>query len=662
MKRALTVLLVLSFFPAAAHAADNWTDPFPGVRRLYRTTSGPNWRIHAMVIDLCAEGISFRATKSSERGRTTSSFGQLVGAQIAINGDFFSAGYATSGMAVGDGERWTNDNSARGWVGMGPGYVKISTPADGVDQPGWVNDSVGGNIMVLKDGVVTGDTGSFCTTRHPRTVAGLSADGMTLYLAVVDGRQTASVGMTCAELGNLMKGLGADDALNLDGGGSSTIWMAGSGVLNSPSDGSQRTVANHLGVYASGSGEPEACMKYEAELVAEYIGLDDFYKGGSSDGVPDVLVGDEFQGALSLTSRTPRRWRGTKMDYWFEPGFLAATNYVIESDHPVYDRMTWTVNSANDAPENPAKNAMGDAGSLVMHAYTTNETKRVTLDLRALEYSIGAVDHPDARAWLHHIDDVYGEQADFFEEPTNGNRFGVNVRDFAQLDVLSPYEWQFEDGGNEGWGACGDGIVVPVEGGAILLDGCISSPDWTLVDASRFDQAVVRLAAPLESLAIGIGDDLVEFEGLVAGDNVLDLAGTAWAGQIQAFNLQGNGAIDGLWFQSSADNSSSSGSEVFVSSTPFEPIGVVDNPNPIDPGNHTGGGGNNGTGVPGGNGGTNATNGGPMMMDDTTVTAEGGCCAVASPRPIRWPGLVALMLVVVGLRRGSRRASSFESV
>jgi len=81
--------LMLCLVAATAGASDTWTTPFTGVRYLYRTTSKP-WRIHAMVVDLCAAGVKVRATASSERKRTTSSFGSLVGAHAAINGDFFS--------------------------------------------------------------------------------------------------------------------------------------------------------------------------------------------------------------------------------------------------------------------------------------------------------------------------------------------------------------------------------------------------------------------------------------------------------------------------------------------------------------------------------------------------------------------------------------------
>ena len=100
---------------------------------------------------------------------------------------------------------------------------------------------VGGAGLLLRDGIVVQDwrveqfTAAFAETRHPRTLVGTHADG-SLLLVTVDGRQPKlSAGMTLAELRALARGLGLRNALNLDGGGSTTMW-AGGKVLNSPSD------------------------------------------------------------------------------------------------------------------------------------------------------------------------------------------------------------------------------------------------------------------------------------------------------------------------------------------------------------------------------------------------------------------------------------------
>ncbi|MFY1687668.1 phosphodiester glycosidase family protein [Plantactinospora sp. WMMB782] len=121
--------------------------------------------------------------------------------------------------------------------------------------------AVGGNRVLVRDGVPQqiGDVNP-----EPRTAVGFSADGRKMYLLTVDGRQADSRGVTLTELGRMMAELGAHDALNLDGGGSSTLLAREPGqpavrVENSPSDGSERPVPNGLALYAPrGSGRLRA--------------------------------------------------------------------------------------------------------------------------------------------------------------------------------------------------------------------------------------------------------------------------------------------------------------------------------------------------------------------------------------------------------------------
>ncbi|WP_245775002.1 phosphodiester glycosidase family protein [Nonomuraea wenchangensis] len=126
------------------------------------------------------------------------------------------------------------------------------------DDGGAVQAAVGGNWVLLKDGVVQNSTDP---AAHPRTAVGFSADGRTMHLLTVDGRQADSRGVTLNELAAMMADLGAANALNLDGGGSSTLLAREPGsaavqVENSPSDGGERHVPNGLALYApEGSGK-----------------------------------------------------------------------------------------------------------------------------------------------------------------------------------------------------------------------------------------------------------------------------------------------------------------------------------------------------------------------------------------------------------------------
>lgn len=125
--------------------------------------------------------------------------------------------------------------------------------------PGAVRELVGGFPHLLRGGesVLEGTPGlraPFADVRHPRAAVALRPDGTVLLLAV-DGRQPAySAGMTLSELRDLLRELGAIDALNLDGGGSTTLVLRGV-VVNRPSDQTgERPVANALLVLGSPPG------------------------------------------------------------------------------------------------------------------------------------------------------------------------------------------------------------------------------------------------------------------------------------------------------------------------------------------------------------------------------------------------------------------------
>jgi hypothetical protein len=132
--------------------------------------------------------------------------------------------------------------------------------------------AVGGNEVLLRDGVVQPVDD---VALHPRTAVGFSADGTKLWLATVDGRQADSRGMTERELARHLKNLGADDAINLDGGGSSTLLARAEGeaapsVRNSPSDGGERLVPNGIGfTTVPGSGRLAGFAPAPAVATAE---------------------------------------------------------------------------------------------------------------------------------------------------------------------------------------------------------------------------------------------------------------------------------------------------------------------------------------------------------------------------------------------------------
>ncbi|MFG3000394.1 phosphodiester glycosidase family protein [Streptomyces sp. NPDC048340] len=120
--------------------------------------------------------------------------------------------------------------------------------------------ALGGREALVVAGVPQNHDGEPNNAAAPRTAVGFSRDGRRMRLVTVDGRQRDSGGLTLTGLGRMMHRLGAHDALNLDGGGSSTLLAAVAGatalaVENSPSDGRQRQVPNGLALTVpAGSG------------------------------------------------------------------------------------------------------------------------------------------------------------------------------------------------------------------------------------------------------------------------------------------------------------------------------------------------------------------------------------------------------------------------
>lgn len=249
----LACLAALVLLAAPAAGRDRWSSPFPGIRKLHRTTTEP-WSIHALLVDLKAPGIRLTATNPAERRQTVSSFARSNHVAAAVNGDFFNLEtFVTGGLSIGDGRRWrdTEDQRHTGQLVSDGKTAKLVAPRVLLKPEPWMKEVVSGHPLLVDGGKDFGSSDGVLQDRHPRTAVGLSQDGRTLILAVVDGRQSSSVGMTGAELSRLMIGLGAWTALNLDGGGSSAMYVDGAGVVNRPSDGRERVVANHLGVRAS---------------------------------------------------------------------------------------------------------------------------------------------------------------------------------------------------------------------------------------------------------------------------------------------------------------------------------------------------------------------------------------------------------------------------
>ena len=242
---------LLLLFCASAGAA-GWERVAAGVD--YRHLQRDGLDAHVVRINLHVRSLEVVATTTAERGLTVSDFARGRGAVVAINGDYFDTSLNPFGLAMGDGTVWWQAAAGvrrQEVLGVGPGRARIFPRDAPLREPKrWMTGAVAGWPLVVEDcAPVTALPGSphFTLAPHPRTAVGLSKDRRGLLFLVADGRRDGVPGLTLPELAALLVEVGACTALNLDGGGSSALWLRDR-IVNRPSDGFERKVANHLGV------------------------------------------------------------------------------------------------------------------------------------------------------------------------------------------------------------------------------------------------------------------------------------------------------------------------------------------------------------------------------------------------------------------------------
>jgi hypothetical protein len=238
----------------AGVASDLWSDPNPGIRYLDRRTTAPS-RIHAVIADLSHPGVRVVATPHRLRWRTVGEYAHAADVQVAVNGGFWAFMQGARGIAAGGGTVWPRsapdpDFGILAVDREGHAYMRAPGVVLTDDELLDMSDAISGRPWLVRDGELVTDTlDAFETSndRAPRTAVGLSEDGTTLFLAVVDGRQAESRGMTLYELGRLMMELGAHEAMNLDGGASSEMFVERlGGVVSVPSSGRWEVAVDEL--------------------------------------------------------------------------------------------------------------------------------------------------------------------------------------------------------------------------------------------------------------------------------------------------------------------------------------------------------------------------------------------------------------------------------
>jgi MYXO-CTERM domain-containing protein len=290
-RRAAALAATIAVAAVGSVARADVTSPHPGL-----TLVNHPGQDAMIIVDLCADGVSIRATKYAERKGTPQQWGQGVGVQAAMNADFFDfPGWTyVIGRARGAGEDWpanAQQKEGRPYWQFGPGIAQ-GEPNGGAAPLAGVTEIVGGHNVIISGGNTTGpwsdaNDGQLLNTSHARSAIGSSADRRTLYMMSTTSSISASTLVTRLQQSAAEAGAPTIDyATNQDGGGSSQLYVQNLGQVISTG----RQVNNHLGVFATGGGEPTMCNDQRPRGYIDSAGCD-VIKGWAQDvDAPDAPI------------------------------------------------------------------------------------------------------------------------------------------------------------------------------------------------------------------------------------------------------------------------------------------------------------------------------------------------------------------------------------
>jgi exopolysaccharide biosynthesis protein len=244
---------------------------FPGIIYKRDALSKPRpVMVHIVTIDLKTSGMKVLVTSEMPKNaRTTSDFLQEFKLKLAINANYFSPFHENTpwdyyprkgdradaiGEVISNGDRYSLPRPK--WPVLCISQGNIAKIIDNGTCPQGTLNAVAGREMLVRNGKPKAEIfQSRDDQPYPRVAVAVDRKGEKLWLIAIDGKQPLySEGVTKVELTKMITELGVYQAINLDGGGSTTLVMAtsnGAKVLNAPIHGklpmNERPVANHLG-------------------------------------------------------------------------------------------------------------------------------------------------------------------------------------------------------------------------------------------------------------------------------------------------------------------------------------------------------------------------------------------------------------------------------
>lgn len=248
----LSVLAQTSAIPADSETGDiDWAIEKIENGIYWKTYHGRDYfdsklNINIVEIWLDSTDADFKIAHTPGESLKTSEFAGSNNALIAINGSYFSAEdrkpvvfLKSGGSVISTGAPANNfytENGAFSW-NRGETPVIIPKPEKGWSSVQYEQILSAGPLLLLNGETASFKSDPFHENRHPRTTVAVANNNRVLFVTV-DGRSFQSYGMTIPELADFLKTMGATSALNLDGGGSTTMWIDGkaeNGIVNYPS-------------------------------------------------------------------------------------------------------------------------------------------------------------------------------------------------------------------------------------------------------------------------------------------------------------------------------------------------------------------------------------------------------------------------------------------
>lgn len=300
------------------------SQPFEGVtlHKVYRFNS------HCFVAVIDPQGKRFLVTKYGRK--TVSSIAKEHEAQIVINGGDYN-GYGAVGLHVSQGTFYRPLNGYEPWVN----FTENNQPQiNAHNSREKVFNSLAGKRFIVQDGQVSPNTSAAWREVHPRTLAGITQDGKFIE-CVIDGRQGPNnIGVNLFDAARVMIEFGAWKAIDLDGGGSSTMWVKDR-VINTPIEGGvsgqERAVGTHIVMFVD---EDVLVPKTRTYIVVRAVKPRQTPSMYEENTKPAMPVGVEFQTetARIITEKIPPETGSDFTIIWLQlpDGYWVPKHYKFE--------------------------------------------------------------------------------------------------------------------------------------------------------------------------------------------------------------------------------------------------------------------------------------------------------------------------------------------